>query len=134
MLATKGDRLTTGEMRERFGVPDAVYLMRWHNRGWLRGVWANDEYQGPGGRILWEPWTVRIVPLLLGEPLPAAPGPARTRRRQLAALARAIAAAPDAVHYVWNGEAMDPAWTDELAVELLRSGPTPGLLVSPPPC
>lgn len=133
MLATKGDRLTSGELVERFGV-DHVYLFRWHERGWLRGEWAT-QAQGPGGRILWERWAERAVPFLLAEQ----PGACTAgvgwlvRRAQMEALALALRARPDALHFVWDGEVMVPADSDEEAAALLRALADPvATLVSPP--
>lgn len=122
MLAAKGDRLTTGELAARFGVT-AVQLKRWFDRGWIRGTWAGEAH-GSGGRLLWEPWVARIIPLLLDDRTLATWAlsgvTAIERRRRHEALARALSAAPDAPWFVWFTGVWLPAQTAAETVELLR--------------
>lgn len=111
----RGDgRLTSAEL----GVAGA-YLRRWHDRGWIRGEWLT-EAQGVGGRILWDRWVGRIVPILHAETLNYDVRGQVERRRQLVELARALRVEPDALHFVWDGSTMLSAVSDEEAVLLLR--------------
>lgn len=111
----RGDgRLTSAEL----GV-DSAYLRRWHDRGWIRGEWLTPAH-GVGGRLLWDRWVARIVPLLLAEQLNESPRGQVERRRQLVELAHALRDDPDAPHFVWDGTAMYSAVSDEEAVLLLR--------------